>query len=311
MSNFPTNIDSPTDPVASDKLNSPSHAGQHTAHNSAIVAIQTWIGALGASLFASRSSKTTPVDADVFGLNDSAASNALKKVTWANIKATLATYFSSYFASGWIPVSDTWTYASANTINVPAGAASIYQVGDRLKLANSGAKQFYIVAVADTLLTVTAGSETTLTSAAISDIYYSHQENPLGFQQHFNYTPTGVANSNVTLSGRFNISEKRCFVELKCLFSGGITFTTNPTLPVASNSNIVNISGSAAANTSGVGGYYDNGTSNNPAGLVPFVNAGESVVRIFQPSNGNLLSATVPITWANGDAFMLKFSYEI
>ena len=39
--------------------------------------------------------KTTPVDADTMPLNDSAASNALKKVTWANIKATLKTYFDS------------------------------------------------------------------------------------------------------------------------------------------------------------------------------------------------------------------------
>lgn len=33
--------------------------------------------------------KTTPVDADYFGLMDSAASNVLKKLSWANIKATL------------------------------------------------------------------------------------------------------------------------------------------------------------------------------------------------------------------------------
>ena len=39
--------------------------------------------------------KTTPVDADTFPMIDSAASNVLKKVTWANIKATLKTYFDS------------------------------------------------------------------------------------------------------------------------------------------------------------------------------------------------------------------------
>ncbi len=35
--------------------------------------------------------KTTPVDADAIGIIDSADSNALKKVTWANLKATLYT----------------------------------------------------------------------------------------------------------------------------------------------------------------------------------------------------------------------------
>lgn len=39
--------------------------------------------------------KTTPVDADTMPLIDSAASNVLKKVTWANIKTTLKSYFDS------------------------------------------------------------------------------------------------------------------------------------------------------------------------------------------------------------------------
>lgn len=43
--------------------------------------------------------KTTPVDADTMGLIDSAASNALKKVTWANIKATLASTFAALAGS--------------------------------------------------------------------------------------------------------------------------------------------------------------------------------------------------------------------
>lgn len=43
--------------------------------------------------------KTTPVDADTMPLIDSAASNALKKVTWANIKATLKTYFDTLYVA--------------------------------------------------------------------------------------------------------------------------------------------------------------------------------------------------------------------
>jgi hypothetical protein len=45
--------------------------------------------------------KTTPIDADTTALIDSAASNVLKKVTWANVKATLKTYFDGiYQAAG-------------------------------------------------------------------------------------------------------------------------------------------------------------------------------------------------------------------
>jgi hypothetical protein len=43
------------------------------------------------------SAKTTPVDADNVPITDSASSHVLKKVTWANIKATLKTYFDSLY----------------------------------------------------------------------------------------------------------------------------------------------------------------------------------------------------------------------
>ena len=43
--------------------------------------------------------KTTPVDADQLPLVDSAASNVLKKLTWANAKATLKTYFDTLYTN--------------------------------------------------------------------------------------------------------------------------------------------------------------------------------------------------------------------
>ena len=45
------------------------------------------------------SAKATPVDADTVALIDSAASNTLKKLSWANIKATLKTYFDTLYAA--------------------------------------------------------------------------------------------------------------------------------------------------------------------------------------------------------------------
>ena len=50
-----------------------------------------------ASIIHGVSAKTTPVDADEIGLIDSAASWVLKKLTWANIKATLKTYFDTLY----------------------------------------------------------------------------------------------------------------------------------------------------------------------------------------------------------------------
>lgn len=43
--------------------------------------------------------KTTPVDADVMPIQDSAASYVKKKVTWANIKATLKTFFDTLYGA--------------------------------------------------------------------------------------------------------------------------------------------------------------------------------------------------------------------
>lgn len=57
-------------------------------------------GNVGSSIHGA-TAKTTPVDADTMPLIDSEASNVLKKVTWANIKATLKTYFDTvYQAAG-------------------------------------------------------------------------------------------------------------------------------------------------------------------------------------------------------------------
>lgn len=55
-------------------------------------------GNVGAAIHGA-SGKTTPVDADTVPLIDSAASNALKKVTWANIKATLKAYFDPLYVA--------------------------------------------------------------------------------------------------------------------------------------------------------------------------------------------------------------------
>ena len=56
--------------------------------------------------------KTTPVDADMVPLMDSAASNATKKLSWANIKATLVAYFTanSFTATNFIST------GAANTV---------------------------------------------------------------------------------------------------------------------------------------------------------------------------------------------------
>ncbi|HJV73181.1 MAG TPA: hypothetical protein VJ654_03080 [Noviherbaspirillum sp.] len=96
-------------------------AGLSTATNAAITAADTMLSAPGklqkqitdlaaantgdetttstGALINGATAKTTPVDADQIGLMDSAASNVLKKLSWANIKATLKTYFDTLYGN--------------------------------------------------------------------------------------------------------------------------------------------------------------------------------------------------------------------
>jgi hypothetical protein len=63
------------------------------------------------------SSKATPVDADETALVDSVASNVLKKLTWANLKATLKTYFDGLYSA----LGHTHTATIAPTVNLGDG----------------------------------------------------------------------------------------------------------------------------------------------------------------------------------------------
>lgn len=51
------------------------------------------------NLINSATAKTTPVDADMLPLMDSAAGNITKKLSWLNVKATLKTYFDTLYES--------------------------------------------------------------------------------------------------------------------------------------------------------------------------------------------------------------------
>lgn len=62
-------------------------------------AIQTQLNAKIGKDLSGETGKTTPVDADLLALSDSAASFGLKKLTWANLKATAKTYFDGLYAS--------------------------------------------------------------------------------------------------------------------------------------------------------------------------------------------------------------------
>lgn len=77
-----------------------------------------------ASIIHAASGKTTPVDADELGLIDSAASNALKKLTLANLKTTLIAAFKAAAAAFWAGSNDA-TFLTPKTIADAAARVSL------------------------------------------------------------------------------------------------------------------------------------------------------------------------------------------
>ena len=77
--------------------------------------------------------KTTPVDADTVGLIDSAASNVLKKLSWANIKATLKAYFDTVYG---LYTPGTWTPVITGSGGNPSVTYSL-QTGEYTRIGNT------------------------------------------------------------------------------------------------------------------------------------------------------------------------------
>jgi hypothetical protein len=93
-------------------------------------------------------SKTTPVDTDVLPLVDS----VLKKLTWANLKATLKTYFDALYPSG-----------SGTSTGTNTGDQNLFGT-----IAVSGQSNVVADGTADTL-TLVAGANVTITTDAATD----------------------------------------------------------------------------------------------------------------------------------------------
>jgi hypothetical protein len=131
------------------------------------------------NLIEGATAKTTPVDADLFALSDSAATGDVKKFSWLNLKATLKTYFDTLYK----PVSlvknsqstayttvltDTWldhpsTDTNARTFTIDSNANVAYPVGTLLNFTNMTSQVLSIAITTDTMYL--GGTATTGTRA--------------------------------------------------------------------------------------------------------------------------------------------------
>ena len=209
---------------------------------------------------------TTPIGADYVPVVDSAAV-ATKKITLVNLG----------LIDGWIPASESWSYASANTITVPSGAAAKYAVSDRIKFTQTTVKYGVIISVADTVLTIAVNTDHVVADAAISLNYYSHQANPVGYPHWFAITPSFVVSTIDNGSGgQPTITEFRGRVDgnkFECHFRGtgykagagtliGLSLTGLPTKVNTSNYMAVGIFFTAYGATTVTGIFESEGDGN-------------------------------------------------
>lgn len=204
---------------------------------------------------------------------------------------------------GWTNPNSTWTYYSASAIGIP-NASSILSVGDKLKYTASGSTIYqYVISTSASIAIVTGGTDYVVPNTTLTNNYYSHHSSPFGFPQWFNYTPTGIASSNVILSGRFSINSRICSVQFRAIFTNKITFTTMPTLPVTSSPSLL----STGVGQFGVG-YYSGAILYG--GMYSNVGSSASTFTLAK-TDGTNMSATVPVTWDNNYNLSANFYYEI
>jgi hypothetical protein len=153
---------------------------------------------------------------------------------WINRGVLNAENFGLTSISGWISL-PTCTYVSATTFTISGDYSSVLQKGDKIKLTQTTDKYFYVISATysapNTTVTVFAGSSYSLANEAITNPYYSHIENPLGFPTVFNlptitWTASGTAftNAPTTNFGNFYINNGIINVILRFTFnatSGG------------------------------------------------------------------------------------------
>ncbi|HEY5139206.1 MAG TPA: hypothetical protein VIJ25_07825 [Methylococcales bacterium] len=235
---------------------------------------------------------TAPISTDELPIVDVTAGST-KKIDYSVLVPT----------DGWVPSNETWAYASASTITVPAGAAGHYAVGDRLKFTqHSVVKYAVVVTVADTLLTIAVNTDFVVEDTATYPItlnYYSHQTTPVGFPYWFAFAVTiswnSGAPSTATTSARFSVTGRTVNFRVKQVNTGaGTTNTQNsftvPITPLNIDANQYNF-GCVGMVSTGTGG-------NDPSTVVTSCGIYNSVVY------SNFASISAKSMWVWG-------SYEI
>lgn len=207
--NFPTSLDSLTNPTSGDTLDSPDHAGQHANANDAIEALQAKVGANSSAVTASHDYKIAQLEANNSvtdaRLRDSAALSVIGRsanstgdpadiaaATDGHVlrRAGTALGFGQIVAAGITDGTITGAKIATNTVT-----------GDKLALATNARTASYTLVLADSgkLVEMGVASANNLTVPLNSS-----QAFPVGTQIHILQTGAGqttiVPTSGVTIN---------------------------------------------------------------------------------------------------------------
>ncbi len=101
--------------------------------------------------------------------------------------------------NGWIPQGQyTWTRTGNYTFTVSGDVTTAYRKGTKIRYKDGGSYEYGIIKSSsysspNTTVTLITNTDYAMAAATITDKYISYIENPEGFPDYFNYTPTLAA----------------------------------------------------------------------------------------------------------------------
>lgn len=133
--------------------------------------------------------------------------------------------------SGWIKdTTTTFSYTSATRIATSVDLTALTRTGDKIKYIQGGVTKYgYNVGIASTYINILSGTDYTVANEPITEFYYSHEDNPIGFPQWFNYTPalSNCVLGSGTNEAKFNIVGKQVNIYGIITFGSGMSVSGN------------------------------------------------------------------------------------
>lgn len=180
--NFPSSLDTLTNPAAGDPQNNPSHSAQHANANDSIEALEAKVGINSSAVTTSHDYKL----GEVTGTDKAVGKTATQTLENKTLTAPIWDGWSNFPKNSGVDL--VFSATDANTISVAGyDLTGVIQKGDKIKLTNDGAVKYYYVSTTPAFSTNTtfdvAGEVDLVATAEVTSPYFSKIDNPQGFKK--------------------------------------------------------------------------------------------------------------------------------